>query len=104
MAELNSSNMGGIARQTTDEALAKVGQQMTQLAGQVRERAPGEGPLAQAASTLAEGLEAGGRYLEDRSVEDITRDVAGLVRRYPLQSLLVGFGVGCLVGLALSRR
>lgn len=29
-------------------------------------------------------------------------DVGGLVRRYPFQSVLIGFGIGCLIGAALS--
>lgn len=110
MAELgNSQGVTGSSipetvAQTTDEALTKVGQHMTQLAGKLREKAPPEGPVGQAAHTVAQGLEAGGRYLEEHSVEDMTKDVATLVRRYPLQSILVGFGVGCLVGVALSKR
>jgi phage-related protein len=36
-------------------------------------------------------------------VEDIGQDVTALVRRYPLQSMLVGFGVGFLVAQVMRR-
>lgn len=35
---------------------------------------------------------------------DARREVGELVRKYPLQSLLAGFGVGWLAGLALRRK
>jgi len=35
---------------------------------------------------------------------DALKQVSQLVRKHPLEALAVGFGVGCLVGLALTRR
>jgi hypothetical protein len=38
--------------------------------------------------------------LQDNTFENMARDVTTLIRRYPIQSLLVGLGVGYL----FSRR
>jgi hypothetical protein len=33
----------------------------------------------------------------------MTRDLTGLIRRYPLQSLLIGFGIGYLLARNSER-
>ena len=38
------------------------------------------------------------------TVSEATENVGSTIRRYPVQSVLVGFGVGCLVGLLLPFR
>jgi len=92
------------AGQKTDEALTAVGERMTSLAGTIREKAPHEGTLGTAASTVADRLQAGGQYLQDHGLEDMAEDMAGMVRRYPLQSVLVGLGIGFLLGQTFSSR
>jgi ElaB/YqjD/DUF883 family membrane-anchored ribosome-binding protein len=86
-----------------EDALSTVGDKMTSLAGTIREHAPQEGYLGSAASTVAQNLQSGGRYLQEHDLNDMGRDVTHLVRQYPLQSLLMSFGVGCLLGLTLRR-
>jgi ElaB/YqjD/DUF883 family membrane-anchored ribosome-binding protein len=88
----------------TDDTLTRVGERLATFAGNLREKAPREGALGSAAVAVADQLQAGGRYLEQHGVNEMAQDLAVLVRRYPLQSLLVGFGVGCLVGMACKRR
>ncbi len=88
----------------TDSALTNVGDRMTRLAGTIRERAPHEGPLGNAAHAVAENLQAGGRYLQQNDLGDMGQDVTDVVRRHPLPSILIGFGLGCLIGMTMSRR
>jgi ElaB/YqjD/DUF883 family membrane-anchored ribosome-binding protein len=59
--------------------------------------------VGSAAGAVADGLESSGRYLQEHGVGDITDDLAGVIRRNPLPSLCVAFGVGFLVGM-VSRR
>lgn len=40
-----------------------------------------------------------GEYLSDAS-----KEVNTVLRKYPLQSLLAGFGLGCLVGVLVGRK
>jgi len=106
-----ASNLGQKAQQFAStaaeragDAASAVGERMSSLAGTLREKVPQGGTLGTAAAAVADGLEAGGQYLGEHDLNDLVEEVNSLVRRYPLQSVLVGLGVGCLVGMAVSRR
>ena len=47
--------------------------------------------------SAAKRLEAAGTYLQEKRLTDIASDFAGLVRKYPVQSLLFGLGLGYLL-------
>jgi hypothetical protein len=105
-----ASNLGTRAQEyasraadRTDDALASAGEGMRSLAGTLRERAPHEGMLGSAASSVAAGLERGGEYLQEHGLADIGDDLTNLVRQYPVASLLTVFGIGFLMGSALRR-
>lgn len=87
----------------TNDGIAAVGLQMNALGGTVRKAAPPDGVIGSAATTVADKLQAGGRFLETHGLQDMNKDLSAVVRRYPIQSLLVGFGLGCLLGRALKR-
>ncbi len=91
-----ASNLGSRA----EDAMSGVGSQMENLAGTLREKAPHEGMLGTAASSVASGLEAGGRYLQQHDFADIADELTGMIRRYPIQAVLVGIGVGFLFARA----
>jgi hypothetical protein len=93
----------GKAGDKAEDTLHSVGQGMTSLAGTLRQNAPQGGPLASAAGTVAEQLDAGGRYLREHDFGDIGEDLSNVVRRYPIASLMCVFGVGVLMGSALRR-
>jgi hypothetical protein len=93
----------GEAGERTDDAIASVGQGMSSLAGSLREKAPREGMMGTAAGTVADKLEAGGRYLQQHGVSEIGDDLGNLIRQYPIPSLLAVFGVGFLLGSVLRR-
>lgn len=88
----------------TDDAISAVGQKMTSLADTIREGGPREGVLGTAAGTVADNLRTGGKYLQEHGLEDMGEDMTKVVRRYPFQSLMIAFGVGCLLGMSFSRR
>jgi len=90
-------------KERTDDALSTVGQKMTSLASSLRESAPREGMMHTAAETGAEYLQAGGRYLQEHGLGDMGTDLTRLVRQYPMQSLLMSFGIGCLLGMTFRR-
>jgi hypothetical protein len=87
----------------TNDGIAAVGHGMSALAARVRDAAPDNGKLGSAATSVADHLKAGGHYLEGHGVKDIGKDLTDMVRHYPIQSLLVGFGIGCLAGWTLKR-
>lgn len=91
-----AQELGSTMTEKAGNAATSVGQGMSSLAGTIRQKAPSEGMVGSAASTVANQLEAAGSYLQDRSFENMARDLTGLIRRYPLQSLLIGFSIGYL--------
>jgi ElaB/YqjD/DUF883 family membrane-anchored ribosome-binding protein len=88
----------------TDDALSSVGERMASIAGTIREKVPSEGRLGSTVGAVANTLESSGHYLSEHGVADIAGDLSNMVRRYPMQSLWVGLGIGVLLGSALSRR
>jgi len=86
-----------------EETLHSVGQGMSSLAGTIRQNTPQGGPLGSAAGTVAEQLDAGGRYLREHDFGDMSKDLSNVVRRYPIPSLVCVFGFGFLIGGALRR-
>ena len=87
----------------TNEGIASVGHEMNALGDTVRKAAPHNGAIGSAATTVADNLQAGGRYLEGHGLQDMGKDFTAMVRHYPIQSLLVGFGLGCLLGMTMRR-
>jgi uncharacterized protein YjbJ (UPF0337 family) len=91
-----AQELGATAAKKANEAAPLVGEKMESLATSIRERAPRDDTLGTATTKLAEGLESASSYLQEKKFEHLGEDLKGLVRRYPLQSLLVSFGLGFL--------
>jgi hypothetical protein len=81
------------------EMTSNVGHKVREFAGRLREKSPHES-VRSTTNKFADTLETAGTYLEEKSFEGMAEDLAGVIRRYPLQSVLVGIGIGFL----LSRR
>jgi uncharacterized protein YjbJ (UPF0337 family) len=99
-AKAKAQELGSTAAEKVGGATKAVGETMSSWAGSIRESAPQEGTIGSAAKTVANQLENAGSYLQDNTFENMARDVTTLIRRYPIQSLLVGLGIGYL----FSRR
>lgn len=99
-AKAKAQELGTAAAEKVGGATKAVGEKMSSLAGSLRESAPQEGTMGSAAQTVANQLDNAGSYLQDNTFDNMARDVTGLIRRYPMQSLLVGLGIGYL----FSRR
>jgi len=93
----------GLGRRAEDATHA-VGQGMQSLAGTVRENLPREGVLGSAASTVAGGLEASGRYLQQEGLQGMADDVTNMIRRNPIPAILAGIGLGFLLARITSSR
>jgi ElaB/YqjD/DUF883 family membrane-anchored ribosome-binding protein len=87
----------------TGDVVSSVGDRMSSLAGTIREKGPQGGMIGSAATGVADQLQAGGQYLQQHDLRDITEDLTAVIRRYPMQSILVALGAGFLAGMA-SRR
>ncbi len=92
-----AGNVGHMAGQ----AVSGVGSQMESLADRLRENAPREGVMGSAAASVADTLEAGGRYLREQDLGDIGEDLTNLIRPYPIAAVLTGIGIGYLLARAI---
>lgn len=99
-AKAKAQELGSAAAERASGATKTVGEKMSSLAGTLRENAPHEGTFGSAAQSVANQLDNAGSYLQDQTFDNMARDVTGLIRRYPIQSLLIGLGIGYL----FSRR
>jgi len=103
-AASTASSLASKAGERAEEAVSTVGERMHNLGSTVRERGPRSGLLGSATSAVASGLEAGGDYLQEEGLSGMYSDVQSLVRRYPVQALLVGVGIGYLMARATCRE
>jgi ElaB/YqjD/DUF883 family membrane-anchored ribosome-binding protein len=99
-----AQDMASKAVEKTDDAIANVGHQMTTVAGKLREHAPEQGVVGSAAATVADNLQAGGRYLEQHGLKEMASDLTEVIKRHPVPAVLLGVGLGCMLGMSLSRR
>lgn len=60
----------------------------------IRENAPPEDCDSHICKAVEGGLESASSYLQEKNFKNIATDLTALIRRYPLQSLLVGTGLG----------
>ena len=92
--------LGATAATKASEAATAVSEKMGSMASVIRDNAPREGAVATAATALADGLDSASSYLREKKLGDLAQDVTAVVRTYPVQSLLIGVGLGYL----LARR
>lgn len=59
--------------------------------------------LSARATSATDGLVRAGRYLQEHDPASMGRDLTSLVRQHPTAALCIGFGVGILIGRAISR-
>jgi hypothetical protein len=81
------------------EVTSGFGHQMREFGGRIRQRPVYEG-ARNTTNKVADSLEYAGSYLEEKNLDGMFDDLAGVIRRYPLQSLLAGIAIGFL----LSRK
>lgn len=82
-----------------DQMAAAVGEKLGSAADTLRGTLPQEGRLGGVTRAVTDRLEASGNYLQERGLTGAIEEVESLIRRYPIQALLVGAGLG----YALSR-
>jgi len=60
------------------------------------------GKATEAATAVRSGVEKASSYFQEKTFDSIGADVTGLVRKYPVQSVLIGIGLG--IWLARSGK
>jgi len=98
-----AQDLGAQAVDRVDAATTTVGEKISDTAQTIRDKAPASGPIANVAETAADTLEHAGSYLQQQDLADMRADLEGLIRRHPVESLLVGFGIGFLLARSMRR-
>lgn len=88
---------------STAQPMSAVGERIGSLADVIRDKAPHEGAVGTAATTVAEKLDVAGSYLQQKDLNHVLSDVSGMIRRYPVPSLLIGLGIGYLLARSTRR-
>jgi hypothetical protein len=57
----------------------------------------------EATAGVASSLETAGSYLKEKDLGTIAADVAGLIRRHPVQAVLIGAGLIYLLSRSTNR-
>jgi hypothetical protein len=92
--------VGSAASRSADDLAGRVGSGLESAAGSIRDHSPRSGMLGDAASSVASGLESGGRYLQEEGLSGIANDFTDLVKRNPIPALLLAVVVGVLIARA----
>lgn len=92
----------GDALDAANNRLHTAGEKLSEAGAKLWENAP-EGRIGEAIGAAAAKVESAGEFLADATVQDLSKDLAGFVRKHPLQSLAAGLVVGSLIGMVFSR-
>src|SRR5918999_2820361 len=57
---------------------------------------------SEAREAVVSGVESARSYFQDRDFEELTGDLVGWVRRYPIQACLIGIGLGYLIARSIG--
>jgi len=98
-----AQDLGHQAAERADAATTTVGERMTDVAQTLREKAPTTGPVADVADRAATTLHRAGTYLQQQDLADMRADLEGIIRRHPMESLLIGLGIGYLLARSTRR-
>lgn len=102
-AKSRADQLGSTAHEKSDEGLDKASSGLSSAANMLREQGEKqEGQVGNVASTAADKLESASGYLRERDSDQIVSDLEELVRKKPVESLLVAAGVGLLLSRIFS--
>ena len=62
-----------------------------------------QGAISTAATAVADGVGSASSYLQEKKFEEMATDITALIRQYPVQSLLVGVGLGYILARITPR-
>ena len=104
MAQTAASRVSDTARAVgnkAEQATNRIGDRMKSVAHNLRDKAPESGLLHRASESVADSLESGGDYIQQKGISGMAGDVTDLIRRHPIPALLLAVGIGFLVARTL---
>ena len=98
--EITGSSIKKAATETVDSAAKmteRVGEALGSAGQTLRQHLPGMEKASEAAETVTRSVKQTADYLQAEGMSGIVEDLEVLIRRYPLQTLLLGVGCGYLL-------
>jgi ElaB/YqjD/DUF883 family membrane-anchored ribosome-binding protein len=97
-----ASGIGGQATSKADAGIEKAAGGLESLATTLRDRGEsmGEGQVGSLATAAAERMSSGAELLRGKDTDQMVTDLEALIRRRPIESLLVAAGIGYLISRA----
>ncbi len=90
-----ASQVGEQAHTMSDKGIDSAASGLDQAASMLRQQGEGrEGAIGTAATTTADTLESASAYLHEKDTDQVMADLEALVRKRPVESVLVAAGVG----------
>jgi uncharacterized protein YjbJ (UPF0337 family) len=100
LQEYRAQSSGVAATVTT--AAQDVASRVTETAGTAAAKA--QEVAGAAASAVTDTVAGASTYVQEKGVQALPGDLAGLIRRYPVPALLIGLGVGFVLGRSLGAE
>lgn len=88
------------AADSAEQMARRAGEAVESAADRVREHLPEDGSVAEAADAVARKVKDASVYFQEQGFSGVVEDLEVLIRRYPLQALLLGLGCGYLLSRA----
>jgi len=86
---------GSQAQDKTDAGMDRAAGEIGKAADALRQRGEGQsGAMGTAATTTADKLDSASAYLREKDTDQLLQDIESLIRRKPVESLLVAAGAG----------
>ncbi|MEJ7837580.1 MAG: hypothetical protein WKF81_02130 [Thermomicrobiales bacterium] len=102
-AKDKASEVSGQAQDKADQGMTKAGDSIGQAADALRQRGEGtSGAMGTAATTAADTLDSAGSYLREKDTDQVLKDLEDLIRRKPVESLLIAAGAGFVLSKILG--
>ncbi|MGC3974516.1 MAG: hypothetical protein QM771_09070 [Nitrospira sp.] len=82
---------------SAEQMARRAGEAVESAADRFRERLPEDSTAGETVDTVARKVKETSIYLQEQGIGGVVEDLEILIRRYPLQTLLLGLGCGYLL-------
>jgi uncharacterized protein YjbJ (UPF0337 family) len=96
-----SEKTAGVAA-TVTSAAQDVASSVAETAGTAAGKA--QETAGAAATAVIDTVAGAGTYVQEKGVQALSGDLAGLIRRYPIPALIIGLGIGFVLARSLGTR
>jgi len=97
------ASAGSYLDHKAEDATASIGGGLQAAGDAIQRNSPQDGLVGRSSAAVAETFTSAGEYLKREGLEGIANDFSALIKKNPIPSLLIGFGIGFLIARATPR-